>query len=105
MTTAMIDESSIRKALRQVVDPELGCNIVDLGLVYGIVIKGNRLTVTMTLTTPGCPMHESIAHGVESVLLNLEGVEEVDVQVVWEPVWTPARMSERGRAETGIYAD
>ena len=55
----MIDEATIRKALRQVVDPELGCNIVDLGLIYGIAIDGSKVTVTMTLTTPGCPMHEA----------------------------------------------
>jgi metal-sulfur cluster biosynthetic enzyme len=105
MTVAMIDEPAIRNALREVVDPELGCNIVDLGLIYGIAIKGARLTVTMTLTTPGCPMHESIARGVELALLDLDGVKEVDVQVVWEPPWTPVRMTERARAETGIYVD
>ena len=76
---------------------------MDLGLVYGIVIDGAKITVTMTLTTPGCPMHESIAWGVKCALLNLAGVEEVDVQVVWEPPWTPARMSERGREQAGVY--
>lgn len=105
MTTAMIDPPTIRNALRQVVDPELGCNIVDLGLVYDISIKSATITVTMTLTTPGCPMHECIASGVQLALLELEGVEAVEVQVVWDPPWTPARMTERGRAETGIYAD
>jgi metal-sulfur cluster biosynthetic enzyme len=105
MTNAMIDQSSIRSALRQVVDPELGCNIVDLGLVYGIAIIGATITVTMTLTTSGCPMHESIASGVQAALLDLDGVKEVDVQVVWDPPWTPARMTARGRAETGIYPD
>lgn len=103
--TTMIDPPTIRNALRQVVDPELGCNILDLGLVYGIAIEGATITVTMTLTTSGCPMHESIASGVQATLLGLDGVEEVDVQVVWDPPWTPARMTERGRAETGIYAD
>ncbi len=105
MTTAMVDQATIRNALRQVVDPELGCNIVGLGLVYGIAIKGATITVTMTLTTSGCPMHESIASGVQAALLDLEGVEEALVEVVWDPPWTPARMTERGRAETGIYAD
>ena len=105
MTTARIDEPTIRNALRQVVDPELGCNIVDLGLVYGIAVNGATITVTMTLTTSGCPMHESIASGVQSALLGLEGVEEVRVEIVWDPPWTPARMTERGRAETGIYGD
>jgi metal-sulfur cluster biosynthetic enzyme len=61
MTAPLIDEATIRETLRQVVDPELDCNIVDLGLIYGIAIDGTKVTVTMTLTTPGCPMHESIA--------------------------------------------
>lgn len=105
MTASMINEATIRNALRHVVDPELGCNIVDLGLLYGIAIDGTKVTVTMTFTTPGCPMHECIAVGVQSALLRLSGVEEVDVQVAWEPLWTLARMTERGRAETGIYVD
>jgi metal-sulfur cluster biosynthetic enzyme len=103
MTAATIREATIREALRQVVDPELDCNVVDLGLIYGIAIDGAKVTVTMTLTTPGCPMHESIAWGVQTALLNLEGVEEVDVQLVWNPPWTPARMSEYGRACTGVF--
>jgi metal-sulfur cluster biosynthetic enzyme len=67
-----------------------------------MVTDGGKVTVTMTLTTSGCPMHESIAWGVQRALLNLEGIEEVDVQLVWDPPWTPARMSERGRAEAGV---
>ena len=102
MTPTPLNEADVQETLRQVIDPELGCNIVDLGLVYGIAIDGAKVTVTMTLTTPGCPMHESIAWGVQSVLLNLEGVEEVDVQLVWDPPWTPARMSEDARAQTGV---
>ena len=102
MTAATIDEATIRETLRQVVDPELDCNIVDLGLVYGIAINGAKVTVTMTLTTPGCLMHESIAWGVQSALLNLEGVEGVQVNLVWDPPWTPARMSDYGRHRTGV---
>jgi metal-sulfur cluster biosynthetic enzyme len=105
MTAATINDATIREALRQVVDPELDCNIVDLGLVYDITINSAKVTVTMTLTTPGCPMHESIAWGVKCALLNLEGVEEVEVQVVWDPPWTPARMTDYGRERTGIFAN
>lgn len=105
MTAPGIDEPTIRNALRQVVDPELGCNIVDLGLVYGITIRDTTIRVTMTFTTRSCPMHESLASGVQLALLDLEGVEEVQVNAVWDPPWTPARMTERGRAEAGIYAD
>ena len=99
----MIDESTIREALRQIVDPELDCNIVDLGLVYGIAVMGSKITVTMTLTTPGCPMHDSIAEGVKCALLDLEGVDDVEVQVVWDPPWTPSRMSDFGRQRTGVF--
>lgn len=102
MTATKFDETGIRETLRQVIDPELDCNIVDLGLVYGIAIKGAKIIVTMTLTTPGCPMHESIAWGVKTALLNLEGVEDVEVKIVWDPPWTPARMSPFARAATGI---
>ena len=102
MTPSPLDEAMIREALRQVVDPELDCNIVDLGLVFGILIDGPKVIVSMTLTTPGCPMHESIARGVRAALLELEGVEEVDVQIIWDPPWTPARMSDEGRARLGI---
>ena len=103
MTAATINEATVREALRQVIDPELDCNIMDLGLVYAIAIDGAKVTVTMTLTTPGCPMHESIAWGVKSALLNLEAVEDVDVQVVWDPPWTPARMTDYGRERTGVF--
>jgi metal-sulfur cluster biosynthetic enzyme len=91
--------------LHQVVDPELDCNVVDLGLVYGICIDGAKVTVTMTLTTPGCPMHESIAGGVKSALLSLNGVLDVEVNVVWDPPWTPSRMTEYGRAKVGVLAN
>jgi metal-sulfur cluster biosynthetic enzyme len=100
--TAIIDEPTIREALRQVVDPEIDCNIVDLGLLYGIAIKGAKVIVTMTLTTPGCPMHESIGWGVKNALLSLEGVDDVEVNIVWEPPWNPARMSDYGRERTGV---
>ena len=104
MTAALMDVPTLREALRQVVDPELDCNIVDLGIVCGITINGSKVTVQMTLTTRGCPMHESIAWGVQSALLNLEGVEEIEVNLVWDPPWTPARMSDNGRARTGVFA-
>jgi metal-sulfur cluster biosynthetic enzyme len=102
MTPTMIDENTVREALREVIDPELGCNIVDLGLVYRIAIDGAKVTVQMTLTTAGCPMQESLAWGVQSALLKLDGVEEVDVELVWDPPWSPNRMTEEGRARLGV---
>jgi len=102
MNPKLIDESTIEQTLRQVIDPELGCNIVDLGLVYSITITGTTVSVVMTLTTPGCPMHESIQCGVRNALLNLEGVDEAQVEVVWDPPWNPSMMTEAGRAATGV---
>ena len=103
MIAAEIDEATVHTALRQVEDPELDCNIVDLGLVYSVAIKDATVTVIMTLTTPGCPMHESIAWGVKTALLNLPGVEKAIVEVVWDPPWIPARMTAYGRERTGVF--
>ena len=97
-----ITEAIVLETLRQVIDPELGCNIVDLGLIYSVTINGARVSVVMTLTTPGCPMHESIRWGAQTALLNLEDVEEADVEIVWDPPWHPSMMTEFGRAATGV---
>jgi metal-sulfur cluster biosynthetic enzyme len=102
MQTTQLDEPLVLETLRQVVDPEIDCNIVDLGLIYGIRIDGRKVNVQMTLTTQGCPMHESIACGVKNALLNLEAVEEAEVDIVWDPPWTPAMMTDEGRARVGL---
>lgn len=102
MNAFALDEHDIRETLRQVLDPELDCNIVDLGLIYDIAIRGRHVAVTMTLTTPGCPMHESISWGVEAALRNLPEVEDVNVEVVWDPPWNPAMMTDAGRARLGM---
>ena len=101
MTRTPVNEAAVLQTLRQVIDPELGCNIVDLGLIYSVIISGAKVNVVMTLTTYGCPMHESIRWGVQTALLNLEGVEEVEVDVVWDPPWDPSMMTASGRAATG----
>ena len=102
MTPNPMSETTVLEHLRQVVDPELGCNIVDLGLVYSVALADGKVTVKMTLTTPGCPMHESICRGVHNALRHLEGVAEAEVELVWDPPWHPSMMSEAGRATTGI---
>ncbi len=102
MNDVPLDEPLILETLRQVVDPEIDCNIVDLGLVYSTRIEGRKVTIQMTLTTPGCPMHESIAWGVKNALLNLEGVEEAEVEIVWDPPWSPLMMTDDGRERVGI---
>ena len=104
MQTTQLDEPLILETLRQVVDPEIDCNIVDLGLIYAIRIDGGKVIVQMTLTTQGCPMHESIAWGVKNALRNLEAVEEANVEIVWDPPWHPAMMTEEGRERLGVSA-
>lgn len=98
----MITDAAILSALRQIIDPEIGCNIVDLGLIYDVKIDDHsNVAVSMTLTTPGCPMHESIRWGAEKALLQLEGVGDVTVNLVWDPPWNPSMMTEFGRAAIG----
>lgn len=95
-------EEAVLETLRQVMDPEIGCNIVDLGLVYSVSCEAGKVAVKMTLTTPGCPMHESIASGVRHAILAIDGVADADVEVVWDPPWHPSMMTEEGRAITHI---
>lgn len=102
MTDTEQNEQTIFAALRQVIDPEIGCNIMDLGLIYGVAFEAGKVRVTMTLTTPGCPMHESISWGVKNALLNLEGITEAEVDIVWDPPWHPSMMTEVGRRMTGV---
>jgi metal-sulfur cluster biosynthetic enzyme len=102
MTDTNLNDQTILAALRQVIDPEIGCNIVDLGLVYSYAFDAGKVRVTMTLTTPGCPMHESISWGVKNALMNIEGIDEVDVDIVWDPPWHPSMMTDAGRAATGV---
>mgnify|MGYP001547742402 FL=1 len=95
-------ETAALDALRQVIDPEVGYNIVDLGLVYSVAVENEIAKVKMTLTTPGCPMHDSIAGGVKNALLNLEGIADAEVELVWEPPWHPSMMSETARDALGV---
>jgi len=101
MTMTPLDEVAVLQHLRQVIDPEIDCNIVDLGLIYGIQIQGSKVLVQMTLTTPGCPMHESIASGVKTALLNIDGVDDAQVDIVWDPPWHPSMMTDYGRERVG----
>jgi metal-sulfur cluster biosynthetic enzyme len=93
----------IRNALRQVIDPELGCNIVDLGLIYDVTVaEGGVATVTMTTTTPGCPATTYLKTGAAEAASSVEGVEVVDVRLTYEPRWTPEMMTPEARAQLGI---
>lgn len=93
----------VRDALRQVIDPELGYNIVDLGLVYDVMVEdGGVATVTMTTTTPGCPATNYLKTGAGEAAGSVEGVEFVDVKLTYEPRWTPEMMTPETKADLGI---
>jgi metal-sulfur cluster biosynthetic enzyme len=101
MNDPILNEAGVLEALRQVIDPELGCNLVDLGLIYSVAIEDTRVRAVMTVTTPGCPMHDSLRWGVQNALLNLDGVTDAEVELVFDPPWHPSMMTEVGRAMTG----
>src|SRR5262245_40931634 len=93
----------VKKALRQVKDPELGLNIIDIGLVYDVTVSGEGdVKITMTLTSPGCPAGAEIMQDAKMVAEELEGVQNVTVDLVWEPYWTPERMDPRVKAFMGF---
>jgi metal-sulfur cluster biosynthetic enzyme len=93
---------AIRKAIRAVKDPELNLNIIDIGLVYDIdVDDSGDVRVQMTLTSPGCPSGAEIMEEVKRVVGDMEGVRAVEVELVWEPYWTPEKMDPRVRAFLG----
>jgi metal-sulfur cluster biosynthetic enzyme len=95
--------SLIYDALHEVYDPELGINVIDLGLVYDVAVnEAGYVTLTMTLTTPGCPMHESISEGVGVVLADIPGITGGEIRLVWEPRWDPSRMTDEGRRLLGF---
>ncbi len=96
--------AQVVQALRSVIDPELGINIVALGLVYAIGIEGedlDRVDVVMTLTTPGCPMHGTITADAKSVIAALPWVKDAHVTLTWQPAWTPSRMTDEAREMLG----
>jgi len=98
----MLKDQDVFNALKGVIDPELGINVVDLGLVYGVEINEEVVRVEMTLTSPGCPLAGLIDQMVKSTVGKLEGVERVELELVWDPPWIPAMMSEEVREEFGV---
>jgi metal-sulfur cluster biosynthetic enzyme len=99
----MLTTETVQKALRQVKDPELGLNIVDIGLVYDVEVNDQGdVRVRMTLTSPGCPSGAEIMQDAKQVVEGLEGAGRVDIDLVWEPYWTPERMDPRVKAFMGF---
>lgn len=97
-------EQAVREALKHVVDPELGVNIVDLGLVYDVEIsEEGAISIEYTLTTMGCPIGPLIEHQMQSFLENVPGVTSVEAEMVLRPPWTPEMMSEEAKAALGYF--
>jgi metal-sulfur cluster biosynthetic enzyme len=98
MTT--VDE--VTDALRDVIDPELGLDFVELGLIYGVEVDGGTVRITYTLTTPGCPIGPQVSEQMEEFVGELDGVDEVDSTMTFTPPWSPERMSEDAKFALGF---
>ncbi|MCL2656079.1 MAG: metal-sulfur cluster assembly factor [Betaproteobacteria bacterium] len=99
----MMDTETLRLALKQVIDPELGINIIDLGLVYRLDISEQHVEIDLTMTSPACPMGELIVDDVEDKLRAiLPASTALEVSLVWEPPWSPERMSPDARRWLGV---
>jgi len=92
-----ITQDQIREALKECYDPEVPVNIVDLGLVYDIKITDSRVDIKLTLTSPGCPASSMISQNVRNRVLQIPEVKDADVELIWEPAWTPSRMSDEAK--------
>ncbi len=93
-----VTAQQVLDSLKECMDPEIPINIVDMGLIYGIDVKDdNKVDIKMTMTTRGCPLHDTLVSDVKRYVNKVQGVVGVNVEIVWEPPWTPERMSEEGK--------
>jgi len=95
-------KEDVLKKLRKVMDPELGINIVDLGLIYGVKINECNVRIKMTLTTPGCPLLPHFEEEVKKVVKKIKEVKNVTIDLTFNPVWGPEKMTEEARAQLGM---
>lgn len=102
MSTQSKLEKQVMAKLQDVLDPELYVSIVDLGLVYEVKIKKNRADIKMTLTTMGCPLFGVLEQDIKDKVTQIKGIDDVSVELIFDPPWTMERMSERARAMMGI---
>jgi metal-sulfur cluster biosynthetic enzyme len=98
----MVDEQQVRKALRRVKDPELNLDLVVLGLIYDVAVSGDHVNVRMSLTTPMCPAADQIVTDVKREVEALDGVDHADVELTFDPPWTPQKMDPLIRASLGL---
>ena len=98
----MPSTEEVEEALTNVIDPELGLDFVELGLIYGVEVDGGRVHVTFTLTSPGCPIGPQVSEQIEEFVGELEDVESVESSMIFSPPWTPDRMSEDAKFALGF---
>ena len=98
----MATKEEVVEALRQVEDPELGMDIVDLGLMYEVELENGRVKVIHTLTSMGCPVGPMIQQQIDDVVRALPGVQDVEVELTWDPPWTPEKMSDDAKFILGF---
>ena len=104
MAVEMTSEDMVREALREnVIDPEIGINVVDLGLVYDVAVDDGVAEITMTLTTPACPLGPYLDQEVRMAVQEVPGVEDTKVNLVWTPPWDPSKMTEEAKLELGFW--
>ena len=99
----MPGQEAVYELLKQVYDPEVGINIVDMGLIYGVEIEGKKIGLIMTLTSPACPAGPHILNEVDGKLKEMEGIEDVDISVVWTPPWSPDMLTDDAKDQLGIF--
>lgn len=97
----MATKLQVREALKKVIDPEIGINIVDMGLIYEIKVEKNIAYIRMTLTVPGCPLVNMLTNQAEQAARSVEGIADVKVELTWDPPWNPRMMSEDAKRKLG----
>ncbi|MFW5938559.1 MAG: metal-sulfur cluster assembly factor [Halanaeroarchaeum sp.] len=95
----MVTEDDVLEALKSVQDPEIPINIVDLGLIYAVEIDDGHVDIDMTLTTMGCPIADYFLQEAKGAAESVDGVEEADVELVWDPPWSPEKATEDGKVQ------
>ena len=98
----MVSVEDVTEALRDVIDPELGLDFVELGLIYDVAVDGGSVNVTFSLTSPGCPIGPQVSEQIQEFVGELDGVEEVSSTMVFSPPWSPERMSEDAKFALGF---
>jgi len=98
----MVTQEQVYEVLRNCYDPEIPVNVVDLGLIYDVAVNEDNVSVVMTLTARGCPLHSFISQEIQTRVAAIPGVKSANVQVVWDPPWDPSRLSDAAKKILGI---